>query len=657
MAENENPTVVARETLKLLATRRMAPTPLNYQKIYFEIAGRPVQEPGAGDRFATVVRQLAAREAADTGLGALARALDDEDSDAIATALRALGTRPSKSPGPELGPVFRDALRQLDMPHRGWTMGRKRDGLDRLLAAGGSDVALAAKLQKLVRSWQESPSAVPAETEAPVPSARPAERPAAGTAATFDPVLAGVRELLAATLENGVGPRLERYTDVYSELFQLAWKVREAEVGEDWSRLALQLKQFWLKVELRVEPDEELIEHLMRLLGLVVENVDELVEDDQWVQGQVAVLRELISKPVDLKAVREAERGFKEVIFKQSQLKASLAEAKASLKSLLSVFIERLAEVTGTTVDYHAKIERYAQRIAATDTIDSLRGAYNAVFPILNNPAGTARLFNSADPAAVADLKARFPLLRPVYNANADMLDQASRGYEARLTANPLPGLRLRATFSKTERERENLFKFTRPMAAELGAYIRDLQTKNPAVNVGNLATAANPAVTVNSLLDYLDRELDDAIDSLGNNFGGGKMNANLTTTYDFQKFLRGFGTTLSTRYRSGAYTGAYEVRTGGVASGTLLETVPRFGRSTLDFDLNLRYRTRVPWVKNARATVQLNIANLLDESGPIIRRSRAAVVAPGATPPLLDPSSYFIRLPRSWTLTTKFDF
>lgn len=374
MAENENPTVVARETLKLLATRRMAPTPLNYQKIYFEIAGRPAQEPGAGDRFATVVRQLATREAGDTGLAALAKALEDEDSDAIASALRALGNRPPRSPGPELGAVFRDALRQLDMPHRGWTMGRKRDGLDRLLAAGGSDAVLATKLQKLIRSWQESPAAAAAvETETPAPAVRPGERPPAGTAATFDPVLADVRELLAATLENGVGPRLERYTDVYSELFQLAWKVREAEVGEDWSRLALQLKQFWLKVELRVEPDEELIAHLMRLLGLVVDNLDELVEDDQWVQGQVAVLRELISKPVDLKAVREAERGFKEVIFKQSQLKASLAEAKATLKSLLSVFIERLAEVTGTTVDYHAKIERYAQRIAATDTIDSLR--------------------------------------------------------------------------------------------------------------------------------------------------------------------------------------------------------------------------------------------------------------------------------------------
>ncbi|MEY2881331.1 MAG: hypothetical protein RLZZ15_3711 [Verrucomicrobiota bacterium] len=291
------------------------------------------------------------------------------------------------------------------------------------------------------------------------------------------------------------------------------------------------------------------------------------------------------------------------------------------------------------------------------NTIDSIRGAYNAVFPILNNPVGTSPLFRTSDPAAVSALIAAYPMLRPVYNANADTLDQASRGYEARITANPFRGLRLRATFSKTERERENLFKFTRPMAAQLRTYIKDLQTKNPAVNVGNLTSTANPGVTVNNLLDNLDQFLDNAIDTLGNNFGGGKMSANLTTTYDFQKFLKGFGATLSTRYRSGAYTGAYEIRTGGVAGGNLLATVPRFGQSTIDYDLNLRYRTRLPWVKNARVTFQLNIANLLDKSEPLIRRARTAVIAPGGTPPPIDPSSYFIRTPRSWSLTSKFDF
>ncbi len=288
----------------------------------------------------------------------------------------------------------------------------------------------------------------------------------------------------------------------------------------------------------------------------------------------------------------------------------------------------------------------------------SIRGAYNAVFPILNNPVGATPVFRTADPAAVAALIAAYPLLRPVYSANADMLDQASRGYEARLTANPMKGLRIRATFAKTERDRENLFKFTAPMAVQLRTYIKDLQTKNPGVSVGNLTSTANPGVTVTSLLDALDQRLDNAIDSLGNNFGGGKLNANLTATYDFQKVLKGFGTTLSTRYRSGAYTGAYEIRTGGVAAGNLIQTVPRFGQSTIDYDLSLRYRTRFAWIKNTRVTFQLNITNLLNQSDPIVRRVSTEVIAPGAAAPTtFRPSSYFIRTPRAWSLTSKFDF
>ncbi len=292
------------------------------------------------------------------------------------------------------------------------------------------------------------------------------------------------------------------------------------------------------------------------------------------------------------------------------------------------------------------------------NSADSIRGAYNAVFPILNNPVGSAPLFRTSDPAAVSALIAAYPLLRPVYNANADMLDQASRGYEARLTANPIRGLRMRATFSKTERERENLFRFTLPMATQLRTYITDLQAKNPGLNVGGLTTTTNLGTTVASLLDALDQRLDNAIDTLGNNFGGGKLNANLTATYDFQTIMKGWGATLSTRYRSGAYTGAYEVRAGGIASGQLIQTVPYFGQSTTDYDLSIRYRTRFAWLRNTRVTFQLNIVNLLDESDPIVRRVGTVVVAPDAAAPTNPvPTSYFIRTPRSWTLTSKFDF
>ena len=290
----------------------------------------------------------------------------------------------------------------------------------------------------------------------------------------------------------------------------------------------------------------------------------------------------------------------------------------------------------------------------------SIRGDYNRVFPILNNPGGTAPLFRTSDSAAVATLIASYPLIRPVYNANADMLDQASRGYEARLTANPMKGLRLRATFSTTTRDRENLYKFTLPMVAQLHTYIADLQKKNPGINVGGLATAANPSTTIASLLDEMDSLLAQNIDSLSNNFGAGKTSVNLTGSYDFTGRLKGWGSTVSARYNSGAYTGAYEVRQGGVASGDLLNTVPIFGNSTMAYDVSLRCRTRFDWLRKTSVSFQLSVFNALNQSSPIIRRVSTAVIAPGAKPPTLGdytPTSYFMREPRRWQLTCKFDF
>jgi diguanylate cyclase len=366
MADAENPTVIARETLKLLAARRMAPTPRNYQSIYLEIAGGSPSETSSADRLAVVVRQLAAKNQDDQALRGLQTAIEQNNVEAMGAALLGLTGRAERPGVVESAAAFREAVRQLDIPHKGWTVARKRDSLDRVLAAaGGTESLLTTRLTSLVRAWQEGGQGAAADV---------AERAdTRGGTPMRDPMLEEAREVLATTLETGLGPRIERYSDVHSELFQLAWRVREAEVPEDWSRLGQQLRQFWIKVEMRAEPDEELIAHLMRLIGLLVDNIDELVDDEQWVQGQMAIVRELISKPVDLRAVREAERGIKEVIYKQSHLKAGLAEAKATMKSLLSIFVERLAEVTGHTVDYGQKIERYAARIASTENIGSLK--------------------------------------------------------------------------------------------------------------------------------------------------------------------------------------------------------------------------------------------------------------------------------------------
>jgi hypothetical protein len=193
-----------------------------------------------------------------------------------------------------------------------------------------------------------------------------------------------------------------------------------------------------------------------------------------------------------------------------------------------------------------------------------------------------------------------------------------------------------------------------------LHTYIADLQKKNPGINVGGLATAANPGTTVASLLSEMDSLLEQNIDSLSNNFGAGKTSVNLTGSYDFTGRLKGWSSTVSARYNSGAYTGAYEVRKGGVASGDLVDTVPIFGNSTMAYDVSLRYRTRFDWLRKTSVSFQLSVFNALNQSSPIIRRVSTAVIAPGAKPPTLGdytPTSYFLREPRRWQLTSKFDF
>jgi len=371
MADALTPNDIARETLRALAARRLPATPDNYRSVYAEIAGPRAAVPVAGEQLLAVVRPLATRHRNDIDLAMLLRSLERGDAEAVLVALNAVVSRSVRTGRQELGPVFREVLRQLDTPHRGWTIGRKRESLDRMLAATRHNEVLATRLLNLLRTWQEAGVGGAVAVSA-APGVEPA-RADSTTAAVGDPLSERLRELLLLALDTGLAPRLERHVDLHSELFHLLWRVRDAATADDWDRFGQQLRQFLRKVELKVEPDEELVTSLARLLAMVVDNLGELVEDDQWVSGQVEALRDLVSGPIELRAVREAERGLRELIFRQSQIKASLRDAKAALKSLLVVFVDRLVQIAGATAEYQGRIERYGQLIASTENLGSLR--------------------------------------------------------------------------------------------------------------------------------------------------------------------------------------------------------------------------------------------------------------------------------------------
>ena len=70
MATLSNPSEIARETLKQLLARRMAPSPENYRAIYHEIAGIPEKsdEPLAEREFKAILLSLPKETPAQQGL-------------------------------------------------------------------------------------------------------------------------------------------------------------------------------------------------------------------------------------------------------------------------------------------------------------------------------------------------------------------------------------------------------------------------------------------------------------------------------------------------------------------------------------------------------------------------------------------------------------
>lgn len=338
MATPGNPSEIARETLKALAARKLAPTPDNYAQAYQEISG-------TAPAGATAANAKSGPEAG--------KAVSRNISWSI---------------------MIRDLLRQMEIPHKGITLTRKKEGVETVLSRFTSDPdVLHEKLQGLVRSWgspASNPNEAPqgADNIAPATTAgsdRSSTPPATGGS---NELLSQLRELLAHTLEN----TLHTQPELGNEIQALAQQVRSAGNTKQITDLANQLRKFWLKLELRGGDKVKIQEGLLRLLRLLVENVSELVADDKWMHGQIATLKDLIEQPLDKHAIADAERNLRNAIIKQSTLKHSLSDAKNTLKSLMTTFIDRLGDLTESTGDYHTKIEGYSQKISGADNITEL---------------------------------------------------------------------------------------------------------------------------------------------------------------------------------------------------------------------------------------------------------------------------------------------
>ncbi|GMV55820.1 MAG: hypothetical protein AMXMBFR6_16250 [Betaproteobacteria bacterium] len=367
MAESSlQPSELARETLRRLATQRLLPTPENYREIYHQIAGSPAHEPFAE----RTLKALAACLPKATPVQIeLARRVNDSVThrswSRFAAAITHLAQ--SRHPSHQWGHLFRafaEALSQEPTPQR-------RSAIESAIALAVNDTRddveqLHYRLQLLASHLGQRDATD--ESSAGVDT---------GPRAVHDQVAERkLCTLIAGWLEAAFTRAMADHPDVLAEVRFVAKRLATLTVadkaGDDLAALAHQLAR--LKGQLHSVSDEnaEIRDSLSNLLQMLLTNVEALVADDSWLHGQVEVVRRALAPPLTARQLQEAECRLRDVIEKQAGLKQTMGHATDALKSMLAGFVTHLKAFADASDTYRSGLDEKAQRIASAKSIDEL---------------------------------------------------------------------------------------------------------------------------------------------------------------------------------------------------------------------------------------------------------------------------------------------
>ena len=359
--EQQSPADIAREAFRRLAARRIAPTPEAYREAYDEVAG--IREPLPAEK---ILSDLAASLTKAPGeIAAYSRRFIDS-----------LKTRDWESYGKQLNQLVEKHL----VPSKRAEVPTAADKVVPDNAAANppaktasiplvDDIAPPARKISipLVDDIEPSPARSAAIPLVDTPAAEPAHaEPLPDTPApqfNDTQITRTLREMLVRTLTHPVPALLQDAKELAQESESLASAINSARSRQTLSELEPRFKQFCFRAEMESGDVAEERELLLRLFKLLIENIGELVDDDAWLSGQIANVRDIISGPINYAVLLDATRSMKEVIYKQSLLKHSLSEAKSRVKDMTLAVIERLGATAASTDGYHKKIDLYSQQI------------------------------------------------------------------------------------------------------------------------------------------------------------------------------------------------------------------------------------------------------------------------------------------------------
>jgi len=322
----KSPSDIARETFRQLAIQRIAPTPDAYRKLYNEVAGISDEVPAT--TAPETIQQTDKPSEAENLLANFASSLQASQSD-----LSTFGHR-----------------------------------FSRAVKTGNWD-DYSKGLELLTQRITEPPAPTnQISLVDPAPSVISNSTPISlvDIPAQDDPCQRVLKDLLYRTLTLALSSLLKPNPALATESEALGQAVREANNEPELNQVATRLKQLCFQIELQSGDSAEQHELLLRLFDLLLTNIHDLLDNDNWLRGQIEVVQNLISGPIDHRALQEATRSLKDVIYKQGVLKNSIDESNTSVKNMMTAFIDRLNAMATSAGVYQDKMDLYANKIRNT---------------------------------------------------------------------------------------------------------------------------------------------------------------------------------------------------------------------------------------------------------------------------------------------------
>jgi diguanylate cyclase len=383
------PLELARQTLMQLSKSQSPPTPDNYRLVYNEIAGIEAEDNG------TVLSKALDKVLLDLGkvkpkyLAAaqkISTLVKKHDSVNLENQIRSLlPTAAGDAETVNWSALLRYLLKQLDLNHNGITLSRKKEGLSRVLINFANDPnQLGQKIQSLVTSWGDGQSVTMVNEESAIEQVNAETELSAIHEGALEKLIPHVvddsqlkmaiawRDLLIRTISLVVLPQFSDIPAATSRIEALIVSAQQSTTIEEVNEVSETLKSTLLRAEMQADSQHRMQEALIQMMRLLVSSMSELTVEDKWLHGQIAIVQEIISKPLNLDSVYSAESSLKELIFKQSNLKPGLIAAKETLKGMMSTFIGGLADITESTGTYQTKIAEYQKQISETEDIAQL---------------------------------------------------------------------------------------------------------------------------------------------------------------------------------------------------------------------------------------------------------------------------------------------